>query len=116
MPDGHGRSFFRAQMLETRRHQSYEQAFEGEYAFSIDRGDEPPFETYNDATPELQGIIQSCMQDGKSLRAWHPMVAEHGRGDGRPPDRYYCLASGIRSAGGPDESGLWRRCREIALR
>ena len=69
MPDGHGRSFFRAQMLETRRHQSYEQAFEGEYAFSIDRGDEPPFETYNDATPELQGIIQSCMQDGKSLRA-----------------------------------------------
>ena len=66
MLDGHGRSFFRAQMLETRRHQSYEQAFEGEYAFSIDRGDKPPFETYNDATRELQGI---CMQDGKSLRA-----------------------------------------------
>ncbi|MEO9061189.1 MAG: hypothetical protein ABI270_04000 [Nitrosospira sp.] len=39
MPNGHGRSFFRAQTLETGRHQSYEQAFEGEYAFSIDQGD-----------------------------------------------------------------------------
>jgi len=83
MPNGHGRSFFRAQTLETGRHQSYEQAFEGEYAFSIDRGDKPPFETYNDATRELQGIIQSCMQDGKSLRAHGALWSlSHCRGDG----------------------------------
>ena len=69
MANGQGRSFFRAQTLETGRHQAYEQAIEGEYAFSIDRGAKPPFETYNDATRELQGIIQTCVQDGKSLRA-----------------------------------------------
>ena len=69
MPNGHGRSSFRPQTLETGRHQSYEQTFEGEYAFDIDRGGKPPFETYNDATRELQGIIQACVQDGKSLRA-----------------------------------------------
>ncbi|MDN5753416.1 MAG: FAD-binding protein [Nitrosospira sp.] len=69
MPDGQGRSFFRPQTLETGRHQSYEQALEGEYAFRIDRGEKPPFETYNDATSELRGIIQACVQDGKSLRA-----------------------------------------------
>ncbi|MGH8684033.1 MAG: hypothetical protein ACREUM_01640, partial [Nitrosospira sp.] len=69
MPNGHGRSFFRPQTLETGRHQSYEQVLEGEYAFGIDRGGKPPFETYNDATKELQGIIQACVQDGTSLRA-----------------------------------------------
>ena len=69
MANGQGRSFFRAQTLETGRHQAYEQTLEGEYAFSIDRGAKPPFETYNDATRELQGIIQTCVQDGKSLRA-----------------------------------------------
>lgn len=69
MPNGHGRSFFRPQTLETGRHQSYEQVLEGEYAFGIDRGGKPPFETYNDATKELQGIIQTCIQDGTSLRA-----------------------------------------------
>lgn len=69
MPNGSGRSFFRPQTLETGRHQSYEQALEGEYAFGIDRGGKPPFETYNDATRELQGIIQTCIQDGTSLRA-----------------------------------------------
>lgn len=69
MPNGSGRSFFRPQALETGRHQSYEQALEGEYAFGIDRGGKPPFETYNDATRELQGIIQTCIQDGTSLRA-----------------------------------------------
>jgi hypothetical protein len=69
MPNGHGRSSFRPQTLETGRHQSYEQTLEGEYTFDIDRGGKPPFETYNDATRELQGIIQACVQDGKSLRA-----------------------------------------------
>lgn len=69
MPNGHGRSFFRPQTLETGRHQSYAQALEGEYAFSVDRGEKPPFETYNDATRELQDIIQACIQDGASLRA-----------------------------------------------
>jgi hypothetical protein len=69
MANGQGRSFFRAQTLETGRHQAYEQTLEGEYAFSVDRGAKPPFETYNDATRELQGIIQTCVQDGKSLRA-----------------------------------------------
>lgn len=37
--------------------------------FSIDRGAKPPFETYNDATRELQGILQTCVQDDKSSRA-----------------------------------------------
>ena len=69
MPNGHGRSFFRPQTLKTGRHQSYEQTLEGEYAFNIDRGGKPPFETYNDATGELQEIIQTCIEDGASLRA-----------------------------------------------
>jgi hypothetical protein len=69
MPNGDGRSFFRPQTLETGRHQSYEQVLEGEYAFDIDRGEKPPFETYNNATGELQGIIRACIQDGASLRA-----------------------------------------------
>ncbi len=68
MANGHGRCFFRPQTLETGRHQSYEQVLEGAYAFKIDRGGKPPFETYNDATRELQGIIQACVQDGASLR------------------------------------------------
>jgi hypothetical protein len=64
-----GRVYFRPQTHETGRHESFDQALEGEYAFDIDRGEKPPFETYNDATRALQGIIKACVQDGKSLRA-----------------------------------------------
>src|SRR5687768_5456264 len=73
MPNGDSstsdRSFFRPKTWETGRHESFEQALDGEYAFRIDRGGKPPFDTYNQATKELQGIIQACVQDGKSLRA-----------------------------------------------
>src|SRR5687768_3927244 len=73
MPNGDSstseRSFFRPKTWETGRHESFEQALEGEYVFRIDRGEKPPFDTYNQATKELQGIIQTCVQDGKSLRA-----------------------------------------------
>lgn len=64
-----GRSFFRPKTRETGRHESYEQALEGEYVFRIDRGEKPLFDTYNQATKELQGMIQACIHDGKSLRA-----------------------------------------------
>ena len=65
----HGRVFFRPQTHETGRHESFDQALEGEYAFDVDRGEKPSFETYNDATRSLQSIIKACVQDGKSLRA-----------------------------------------------
>ena len=64
-----GRSFFRPKTWETGRHESFQQALEGEYVFRIDRGVKPPFDTYNQATKELQGMIGTCIQDGKSLRA-----------------------------------------------
>lgn len=64
-----GRSFFRPKTWETGRHESFQQALEGEYVFRIDRGVKPPFDTYNHATKELQGMIGTCIQDGKSLRA-----------------------------------------------
>lgn len=74
MPNGtesnsNGRSFFRLQAVETGRHESFKQALEGEYAFRIDRGANPPLDTYNAATRELQDIIQACLDDDKSLRA-----------------------------------------------
>ena len=67
-----GRVYFRPQTHETGRHESFNQELEGEYAFDIDRGEKPPFETYNGATKSLQSIVKACIQDGKSLRA-------HGR-------------------------------------
>src|SRR5690349_11553121 len=66
---GGGRGFFIRRNLETGRHESYEQAIDGEYVFRVDRGGKVPFDTYNDATAELQGIIRACVDDGKSLRA-----------------------------------------------
>jgi len=64
-----GRSFFRKKTQEQGRHQAYAQALDGEYAFAPNPGTKTPFDTYNDATKELQGIIKACMQDGKRLRA-----------------------------------------------
>ena len=72
MPNGTSsseRSFFRPKTMETGRHESYEQAVEGEYVFRIDRGGQSPFDTYNEATKELQGIIRACLEDNKSSRA-----------------------------------------------
>ncbi|MBA4141953.1 MAG: FAD-binding protein [Nitrosospira sp.] len=74
MPNGNesnsnGRSFFRTKNLETGRHESYKQVLEGEYVFRNDPGGKPPFQTYNEATTELQGIIRTCLDEGKSLRA-----------------------------------------------
>jgi hypothetical protein len=69
MPMPGTRSFFRPKAREVGRHEAYSQALEGEYAFRIDTGAKPPIDTYNDATKELQGIIQACIADGKSLRA-----------------------------------------------
>ena len=72
MPNGTSsseRSFFRPKTVETGRHESYEQAVEGEYVFRIDRGGQSPFDTYNEATKELQGIIRACLEDNKSSRA-----------------------------------------------
>ncbi len=79
MPDGNGsangrgagggRSFFVQRNLETGRHEAYQQAIDGEYVFRVDRGGKAPFDTYNDDTAELQGIIQACVDDGKPLRA-----------------------------------------------
>jgi hypothetical protein len=68
MPNG--RSFFREHRTQEQgRHQAYTQALDGEYAFAPNPGTKPPFETYNDATKELQDIIRTCVQDGKRLRA-----------------------------------------------
>ena len=109
MANGQGRSFFRAQTLETGRHQAYEQTLEGEYAFSIDRGAKPPFETYNDATRELQGIIQTCVQDGKSLRAHGSLWSlSTGCRHGWQAYRYHCPETGVRSAGGSDQPSVYR--------
>jgi hypothetical protein len=66
---GNRRSVFTPKSLERGRHLAYEQAMEGEYVFGVDRGSRPPLETYNAATKELQGIIRTCIQEGKSLRA-----------------------------------------------
>jgi hypothetical protein len=66
---GSARSSFVPRHLETGRHESYEQVIDGEYVFDIDRGDQAPFETYNSATKELQGIIQACVNDGRPVRA-----------------------------------------------
>ena len=56
IPGLHGRVFFRPQTHETGRHESFNQTLEGEYAFDVDRGEKPPFETYNEATKSLQSI------------------------------------------------------------
>jgi hypothetical protein len=69
MPDNNERTFFRPQTHETGRHDSFNQALEGEYGFEIDRGEKPPLDTYNDATRSLQSIISACIHDGKSVRA-----------------------------------------------
>lgn len=60
---------FTPRPMEQGRHLAYKQAMEGEYVFGVDRGNNPPLETYNQATAELQGIIRTCVQEGKSLRA-----------------------------------------------
>lgn len=67
MPNG--RSFFRPKTKEVGRHQAFSQPLDGEYSFRIDSGAKLPLETYNDATKELQAIIQACIADNKSLRA-----------------------------------------------
>jgi hypothetical protein len=67
MPNG--RSFFRPKAQESGRHQAFTQSLDGEYAFRIDQGTKSPFDTYNDATKELQDIIGACVHDGKTLRA-----------------------------------------------
>ena len=58
MPNG--RSFMRQKTQEQGRHQAYTQALDGEYAFDPNPGTKPPFDTYNDATKELQGIIKTA--------------------------------------------------------
>ena len=63
------RSFLRQKTQEQGRHQAYTQALDGEYAFDPNPGTKPPFDTYNDATKELQGIIKECVDNGKRLRA-----------------------------------------------
>jgi len=64
------RSYFRLKSTpEKGRHKAYLQILEGEYAFRLDSGVQPPFETYKNATKELQNIIQFCLQNNKSLRA-----------------------------------------------
>jgi len=67
MPNG--RSFMRPKTQEQGRHQAYTQALDGEYGFDPNPGTKPPFDTYNDATKELQGIIKDCVDKGKRLRA-----------------------------------------------
>ncbi len=68
-PWRNGRSFFRPKAKEEGRHQAFTQPLDGEYAFRNDPGTKPPFDTYNDATKELQDIVKACVQDGKRLRA-----------------------------------------------
>ncbi len=69
MTNGSRRSVFTPKPMEQGRHLAYKQAMEGEYVFGVDRGNSPPLETYNQATAELQGIIQACVREGKLLRA-----------------------------------------------
>ena len=63
------RRFFRQKAKVTGRHDSFDQALEGEYAFRKNPGHQTLFEAYNSVTKELQEIIAACVQDGKSLRA-----------------------------------------------
>jgi FAD binding domain len=51
------------------RHQAYTQPLDGEYVFGEDPGTKQPFDTYKDATKDLQAIIGECVQKGKRLRA-----------------------------------------------
>ena len=70
MPDK--RAFFVPRTSEKGRHQSFDQAFEGEYAFRKYLGGSDPqsrLNAYNAATAELQGIIGECLQRGTTLRA-----------------------------------------------
>lgn len=63
------RRFFRQRPKETGRHQSFDQALDGEYAFRLDQGGQPMLDTYKAATKELQAIIKDCVDDAKTLRA-----------------------------------------------
>jgi len=63
------RRFFRQRPKETGRHQSFDQALDGEYAFRLDQGGQPMLDTYKAATKELQAIIKDSVDDGKTLRA-----------------------------------------------
>ena len=47
------------------RHQAYTQPLDGEYVFGEDPGTNQPFDTYKDATKDLQAIIGECVQKGK---------------------------------------------------
>ncbi|HUL04864.1 MAG TPA: FAD-binding protein [Candidatus Acidoferrum sp.] len=63
------RRFLRPARTEQGRHLAYTQALDGEYAFDPNPGTKPPFDTYNDATKELQAIIKECVDGNKTLRA-----------------------------------------------
>lgn len=65
MPDR--RSFVFRQFVHG-RHESFTQALEGEYIFSVDHGPSS-LEVYNAATDELQQVIKRSLADGRSLRA-----------------------------------------------
>ncbi len=63
------RRFFRPKPRVIGRHESFDQALEGEYAFRVDQRQQSAFDTYNAVTKELQEIIAECVRDNKSLRA-----------------------------------------------
>ena len=65
-------------------------------------GHKSPFETYNDATKELQGIIKTCLQDGKRLRAHGSLwsLSTAAVTDGRLIDTTTLRVAS--STGGPD--------------
>ena len=112
-----GRNFFRKKTQEQGRHQAYTQPLDGEYVFGEDPGTKPPFDTYKDATKELQAIIKACMQDGKRLRArgslWSLSTAAVT--DGRLIDTT-TLRVALEVPTGPHRCRLRRRRRQAALR
>jgi hypothetical protein len=68
MPNGRY-TFERRTKPEQGRHEAYSQALDGEYVFAEDPRTKPAFDTYKDATKDLQAIIGECVQNGKRLRA-----------------------------------------------
>ncbi len=68
MPNGRY-TFERRPKPEQGRHEAYAQVLDGEYVFGEDPGTKEPFDTYKDATKDLQAIIGECVQNGKRLRA-----------------------------------------------
>jgi hypothetical protein len=73
MPPDDKRAFFVPLASWEGRHQSYHQAVEGQYSFTVYRSPDSPaarLAAYNEITREFQDLIAQAIRDGKSLRPY----------------------------------------------